>query len=58
LRQILFFIIPISLLMFVLRAQIVRVILGSGQFVWSATRLTASGLGFIFFKLFAQALVP
>ena len=44
-RQIIFLIIPISLLMFLLRAQIVRIILGKGQFGWVDTQLTAACLG-------------
>jgi len=44
-RQIMFLIVPISLLMFLLRAQIVRIILGSGKFAWADTRLTAACLG-------------
>lgn len=57
LRQILFFIIPASVLMLVLRAQIVRVILGTGMFDWQATKLTLRCLGFFSFSLFAQAAV-
>ena len=37
LMQILFLIIPLSALMFILRAQIVRVFLGAGQFNWEDT---------------------
>lgn len=57
-RQILFFIIPISVLLYVLRAQVVRVILGSGSFNWYDTRLTAASLAIFCFGLFAQALLP
>lgn len=42
LRYIIFFSIPITALTIVLRAHIVRVVLGSGVFDWSATRLTAA----------------
>ncbi len=58
LRQILFFIIPISVLLFVLRAQIVRVILGAGEFNWYDTRLTAASLGIFCIGLFAQGSFP
>lgn len=58
LRQILFFIIPMSVVLIVLRAQIVRVILGSGKFDWEDTVLTFQTLGILSFSLFAQALVP
>jgi putative peptidoglycan lipid II flippase len=57
-RQILFFIIPLSVVLIVLRAQIVRVILGSGKFDWEDTVLTFQTLGILAISLFAQALVP
>lgn len=57
-RQILFFIIPTSVIFLLLRAQIVRVILGSGAFDWDATINTADALAFFALGLFAQALIP
>ena len=57
-RQILFFIIPISVLFYVLRAQIVRILLGSGQFNWYDTRLTAACLAIFCIGLFAQGTFP
>ncbi len=57
-RQTLFIVIPLSLLFFVFRAQIVRIILGTGQFGWDATRLTAAVLGLFSFGIFAAALLP
>ena len=59
--QILFLIVPISVFALLLRAQIVRLILGAGQntqFTFADTRLTAQALGFFVLSLFAQALVP
>jgi len=56
-RQVLILVIPLSALTFVLRAQIVRVILGTGQFGWSDTRLTAAALGIFAFGIFAQSLI-
>jgi putative peptidoglycan lipid II flippase len=53
-----YFMIPSSVLLIVLRAQIVRVIYGTGQFNWNATRLTANALGLFAIGLFAQALTP
>lgn len=41
-RHIIFLSLPIMVLFIVLRAQIVRTILGSGNFNWSDTRLTAA----------------
>ena len=44
LRQIVFWSLPFTALFIVLRAHIVRVVLGSGSFDWDATRLTAAVL--------------
>jgi len=44
--------------MFILRAQLVRLILGTGQFGWLETRLTAASLGLFSFALFASSLIP
>ncbi len=55
-RQMLFLIIPLSLLFFLLRAQIVRVVLGAGKFDWNDTRLTAACLGIFCFGMLACAL--
>ncbi|MBN2885018.1 murein biosynthesis integral membrane protein MurJ [Patescibacteria group bacterium] len=57
-RQILFFIIPASVLIITLRAQIIRVILGSGAFNWTDTVLTMDTLGFFALSLFTQAVIP
>ncbi|EKD46147.1 MAG: integral membrane protein MviN, partial [uncultured bacterium] len=57
-RQILFFIIPLSVMMFLLRAQIVRLTLGSGEFDWEATVLTLDTLAFFCIGLLAQCLAP
>ncbi|TAK95210.1 hypothetical protein EPO05_04985, partial [Patescibacteria group bacterium] len=57
-RQILFFVVPISALILVLRAQIVRVILGAGEFGWEDTEMTLSVLGMLSISLFAQSLIP
>lgn len=60
-REIIFLIIPISLLIFILRAQIVRLVLGTlgqGQFDWIATRLTAASLGIFSISILASALIP
>lgn len=56
-RQILFLIIPGSILFFLLRAHLVRIVLGTGKFSWEDTRLTAACLGLFCLGIFAQALV-
>jgi putative peptidoglycan lipid II flippase len=60
-NQILFFIIPLSTLTLILRAQIVRLVLGGGEgtvFDFAATRLVSLNLGLFAASLFAQALIP
>jgi putative peptidoglycan lipid II flippase len=57
-RQILFFIIPLSIFLIVFRAQAVRVILGHGHFGWQETILTIGTLEIFCFSLFAQSLSP
>jgi putative peptidoglycan lipid II flippase len=56
LRHIIFWSVPIIGLIVVLRAQFVRVVLGSGAFDWSDTRLTAAVLALLVLSLFAQAI--
>lgn len=58
LRQILFFIVPATVFIIALRAQIIRVVLGTGNFDWEDTVLTMNTLGFFALSLFAQALIP
>jgi putative peptidoglycan lipid II flippase len=57
LRHILFWSLPIIALVIVLRAQIVRVVLGSGEFDWSDTRLTAAVLALFIIALTAQSML-
>jgi putative peptidoglycan lipid II flippase len=56
-RTIIFFSIPISLFMIVLRAQIVRILLGAGKFSWNDTRLVAASLALFCISVTAQCLV-
>lgn len=56
-NQILYLVIPISVFLILERAQIVRVLLGYGQFSWQDTRLTAAVLGAFTLSIFAQSLV-
>lgn len=64
-RQILFFIIPISLILFLFRTQIVEIIVGIGRYILgisnfggSEIELAALCLGIFSFSLFAQSLIP
>jgi peptidoglycan biosynthesis protein MviN/MurJ (putative lipid II flippase) len=56
LRHIIFWAIPATVFMIVMRAQIVRIILGAGQFNWDATRLTAAALALFIISLAAQSI--
>lgn len=56
-RHIIFWSIPVITLFIVLRAQIVRTILGSGEFSWSDTRLTAAALALFIVSALAQSLI-
>ncbi len=56
-RQVFFLIIPLSVFVFLLRAQIVRLVLGTGEFGWVETRLTAASLGIFALGFFAFALI-
>ncbi|OGG59129.1 hypothetical protein A3C89_01845 [Candidatus Kaiserbacteria bacterium RIFCSPHIGHO2_02_FULL_50_50] len=55
-RHVLFWTLPIIALAIVLRAQFVRVILGSGEFSWNDTRLTAAVFALFVVSLAAQSL--
>lgn len=57
LRHVLFWSIPATVLAIVLRAELVRVILGAGRFNWSATRLTAAAFALFVLSLAAQNVV-
>lgn len=56
-RKIIFWSIPITVLFIILRAQIVRVILGTHSFSWNDTRLAAASLALFVLGLVAQSLV-
>lgn len=55
-KQIIFWALPVTVLFVVLRAHIVRVILGSQAFDWDATRLTAAVLALFVVSITAQSL--
>jgi len=56
-RHIIFWSIPVSVLFIVLRAQVVRTILGAGEFNWNNTRLTAAALALFSISALAQGLI-
>ncbi len=56
-RYVLFWSVPASALILVLRAYIVRVILGTGAFDWTDTRLTAAVFALLSFSLVSQGIM-
>jgi putative peptidoglycan lipid II flippase len=56
-RAIVFWSLPVIFLFIVLRAQIVRVILGSGSFSWDDTRLVAASLAIFSVSILAQGMI-
>jgi putative peptidoglycan lipid II flippase len=56
-RHIIFWSIPITVLFIVLRAQIVRTILGTGKFSWEDTRLVSAALALFVISAVAQSLI-
>lgn len=58
LRTIIFLLLPSTALLVLLRAQIIRIILGYGFFGWSDTKTAAAALGFFALSIIAQGLIP
>ncbi len=58
LRRILYYSVPLSMIFFVLREQIIRVVYGAGHFDIDDTVLTYQILGILCASLFAQSIVP
>lgn len=56
-RQMLLFLVPATILFILLRAQVVRLVVGAGEFDWEATILTANTLGFFVITLTVQSLI-
>lgn len=56
-RHIIFWSMPLMVLFIVLRAQIVRTVLGAGKFDWADTRLTAAILALFVVSTIGQSLV-
>jgi putative peptidoglycan lipid II flippase len=57
-RRVLFLLLPTSVLFLMLRAQLVRVLYGAGEFGWDATYLTAQAVAYFSISLLAQSLIP
>ncbi len=56
-RHIVFWSAPATVMLIVLRAQLVRVILGTGRFDWQETQLTAASLAIFALSVTAQSLL-
>jgi len=55
--QMLYLVLPISVMFLVLRIPVVRLVFGAAQFDWQATVLTGRTLAFFALSVFAQALI-
>ncbi len=58
LRRILYYSVPLSMIFFVLREQIVRIVFGAGHFNLENTIMTYQILGILCLSLFAQSVIP
>lgn len=58
LRLVFFFTLPLSVFVLLLRAQIVRVVLGTGAFDWTDTQRTFAALGVLALSIVAQSAIP
>ena len=56
-HQILFLVLPSSMILIILRIPLVRLVFGAARFDWEATVLTGKTLAFFSLSLFAQSLV-
>lgn len=56
-NQILYLIIPVSILFLILRIPVVRLVFGASQFDWEATVLTGRSLAYFSLSIFAVALI-
>jgi putative peptidoglycan lipid II flippase len=57
-RQILFFAVPAAIILLLLRAQVVRVVLGTGRFDWTDTVATADALALFAISIAFQSVSP
>lgn len=58
LRQVIFFMVLLTVYFLLLRAQITRVVLGTGAFDWNATIATGDALALFSLSLIPQAILP
>ncbi|HZE87479.1 MAG TPA: lipid II flippase MurJ [Methylomirabilota bacterium] len=56
-NQMLYLVLPVSVLLLVLRIPVVRLVFGASKFDWPATVLTGKTLAFFCLAIFAQALI-
>ena len=57
-RRTIFLVVPLMVLLVTLRAQVVRVVLGTGAFDWHDTIMTFQILGILSLSVFALSLIP
>lgn len=58
LKRILYYTVPLSIILFILREQVVRIAFGAGHFDLEDTLLTSAILGILCVSLFAQSITP
>lgn len=56
-RQIVYLLVPLSLVFLIMRAQIVRLVVGAGSFDWDSTIMTADTLAFFALTFIPQSMV-
>ncbi len=56
--RVLYFVVPITILLLLLRAHVVRLLLGYGRCDWNCTIITFNALGILALGLVAQSLIP
>ena len=57
-RQVLFWVIPLTVALYLLRAHLVRLVIGTDQLTWDPTILAIAMVGAFAFTIIFQALVP
>lgn len=57
-RQIVFFLLPLGAMTIVLRAHLIRLVIGTEKLSWNDTRLAAAALAFFAVSMFLQGLTP
>lgn len=57
-RQVVFFTLPLAVMIYLLRAHLVRIVIGTDKFTWDDTTLAIAMVGAFAFSIILQALMP